>query len=179
LTRDLSSFRLGVPIELAPGRAATVPPAVVQRRAGDSATLWRFLPHWQHDRSGLGYPLLRGGWRIFRIRPGRRQGISPSWRLIGPSCPRPCFRPQPPAGFPFRALLHRPSNRPLRASSFLALSSPAATLAGEAHGRIAPQSLAPDRQLYGSGRRLGRRAPQCSPGIRTSEVFPFSALCPR
>jgi len=179
LTRDLSSPRLGLPIECAPERATTVPTAAVQRPPSDPVTLWRFPPHWQHGRSGLGYPSLRSGWRIFQIRPGRRQGISPSWRLIGPSWLRPCFRPQPPAGFPFRALLRRPSHRPFRTSSFLALSSPKATLTSEAQGRIAPQSLAPGRQLYGLGRLLNRRAPQCSPGIRTSEVFLFSALCPR
>lgn len=101
------------------------------------------------ERPGL--PPLAGGWRIFRIRPGRRQGVSPSWRLVGPSWPRPCFRPQPPAGFPFRALLRRPSNRPFRTSSFPALSSPKATLANETQGRLAPQSLTPARQLYGPG----------------------------
>lgn len=94
----------------------------------------RFLPLRQHDKGRLGYPPC-GGWRAFRARPGRLQGFSPSWRLLGLPLSSGIFQPETAPGFPFRALLRRPSDRPLRASSLRALSAAACRPCGRGRRR--------------------------------------------
>jgi hypothetical protein len=78
---------------------------------------------------------LAGRWRMVRIRPGHLQGVSPSWRLIGPPLSPAMFQAGTAPGFPFRALLRQPNNRPLRASSFPALSFAAARPCGRGKRR--------------------------------------------
>jgi hypothetical protein len=159
VTRDLSSFRLDLPLELASGRATALPLAAVRRPTGNKVALLRFAPLRQHNKGSLGYPPC-GGWRIFRIRPGRLQGISPSWRLVGPLRPRPCFRPKPPRGFPSELCSAGQATGPFGPLPFARFRSPPITLAGEGSGGLAPQGIAPGQQLYGSGRLLHRRVPQ-------------------
>jgi hypothetical protein len=94
----------------------------------------RFAPLRQHDKGRLGYPPC-GGWRAFRARPGHLQGISPSWRLFGPPLSSAMFQTDTAPGFPFRALLRWPSDRPFRASSLPALSSAACRPCGRGKRR--------------------------------------------